>query len=217
MSIQSIVEQNNITVSLLKAQDFTSAVDASTRALKYQREFVAIHPHLAIVDKTVTNELDECLRSSQESDDTMTDNDTDKNAPFIYDQAILFPEALANQDSAAAILIFNAALANQLCAGKVPSRDHSTQLLIKAKGLYELAFKLHPTKHNTLFQFAIMNNVAVIERNLGNEAASKIYFDHLLSFWMCAATNQQHSSQLRCMRGFLWNVLGGKESTAPAA
>lgn len=215
MSLETVIEQNNITVSLLNAQDFSHAVVASTQALRYQKASLSSHPDLIAPDDTFTDELDQWVILSSQFQQRRDDIESNN---FIYDRAILIPDGLTNQDSASAILIFNAALAYQLLAGTVSAQNQCVQFLTKAKSLYELGYNMQPTKHTVLFQFAILNNIAVIERDLGNEATSKNYFDDLWSFWIVTvALNQGSTLQLRYMRGFLSNILGETRDIAHAA
>ena len=153
MNAETLIAKNNCTVSHIEGKDFASALRASVEALSYQKAIVDSYPKVADKAEPV-NVLDRRILCSQDCEEGT--HDIKGKTYFIYDKGIsLTPNALANHDDASAILIFNTALAHQLYASATLYSQPSASelLLVKAKSLYELAFKLHPVRNGAgLFQ-----------------------------------------------------------------
>ena len=104
------------------------------------------------------------------------------------------------------ILVFNTALAHHLLVGH--SDDQTSILFLrKAYKLYELAYNAHDIDGNPLFQFAIINNMAVIDRLLTqNMEAWNARMDYLMSLYV-ALMDRGCTSFVRRMKGFLVNAM----------
>ncbi|KAL3933950.1 MAG: hypothetical protein SGBAC_010179 [Bacillariaceae sp.] len=133
---------------------------------------------------------------------------------FVYQHGISIPPDAKDTVHITPIIIFNSALSHQLFA-----RQHQGEkflsLLKRAKRLYQLAHDAHDTEESVLFQFAVINNTAVIHKTLGDRATSKQCFDYLLSLLMMFV-DRGCGMQLRRMHGFLANLETNTEA-APAA
>ncbi|CAJ1966026.1 unnamed protein product [Cylindrotheca closterium] len=78
-------------------------------------------------------------------------------------------------------------------------------MLLKAKRLYELAYSVHDMDHDPLFQFAVINNIAMIEQMLGNTAVSDDCMDYLVSLFMLLLDQGFHT-HFHHVRGFVANL-----------
>ena len=153
------------------------------------------------------------------------------DSSFVYRHAIqIHPEAVHDKAITTPILIFNAALVHHLSALSRGGRQdydaatataHSTSNgviiseLSQAKRLYELAYGSQTVSGNTLFRFATINNIGMIERQLGNQKQAEYYMNRLLSVLM-VLVNQKRSVELRHLSGF-WSNLTMHKTTASAA
>lgn len=118
------------------------------------------------------------------------------------------------------------------------------RLLLQARELYRMALRSKRCTHQggqscstssaadedgVLFQLAIINNLGVIERELGNVTQSKAYFQSLLSVWgasLVVATEMAMDSyatttdscmlQNHYLQQFLWNAVRKVDSAAAA-
>ena len=131
---------------------------------------------------------------------------------FIYTRGIPLPPAITDLTIVGPILIFNVALSYHL---EAEASGASTEDLHRAKRLYELAYGSQTATENTLFRFAVINNIAVIDRQLGNIQESEYYINQLMSVLMLMV-DQKHGAKLRQLRGFLVN-LPSSSKTAGAA
>jgi hypothetical protein len=73
-------------------------------------------------------------------------------------------------------MIFNSALAHQLSA-----ETSASPAMMKAKLLYRLICNPEDMAQSSLFQYAVINNLGVIEQKMGNASLSYQYFDLLPS------------------------------------
>ncbi|CAJ1964905.1 unnamed protein product [Cylindrotheca closterium] len=211
----AIIELNNLTVDALRQQHFYNAITSSSSALKCYKA----------IQQSTTNELlscsffaapeDYCIDQSMllsEPNPNATGHSTNSST-FIYDLGIPVPPG-ADATIVATILIFNLALAYQLCGNQ---QQYDTKMLLKAKQLYELAHKGLDVDQNVHFHFAIINNIAVIEHQIGNTAASKDNFEYLMSLFMLLVDRGTNSVGLRHMNGFLVNLPSTSVNAAHAA
>ena len=106
-----------------------------------------------------------------------------------------------------ATLIFHSALSHQMYAQEQQDRATSLWYLLKAKRLYEFTTTVNGVMdQNTLFNFAVTNNTAVIELHNGNGALAEEYFEHYLMSVLMLLVDRGCSSKLRNVCGFLRNV-----------
>ena len=143
------------------------------------------------------------------------DADLDIDRTFTYEYGIVMSRRFTDQEILIPIVIFNAALARHLSVEKMPGTPKSIQELQRAKRLYELAYESHSASHNLLFRFATINNIALIEKRLGNNEQSERYIRQLTSVLMLFI-DQKRNAELRQVSGFLVNVLDSS-GTANAA
>ena len=229
MTLQNIIDRNNATLAFLQQQDFHSAVLSSSAAMALlQEEFVERNNPAAFLSTITADDsasdsdyLDQCMllvhvNTSISSDDLYHDD----TPAFVYDLGIAIPPTATGgiqYEAIAAILIFNTALTHQLYAHQLQDKSASQGYLLKSKRLYDLALVAYGDEdHNVLFQFAVTNNIAVIELATGNATLSTEYFENLLSVFMLLV-DQGCSSRLRHLQGFLRNVPSQVVQSASAA
>mmetsp|Transcript_39188 Transcript_39188/g.94762 ORF Transcript_39188/g.94762 Transcript_39188/m.94762 type:complete len:214 (-) Transcript_39188:122-763(-) len=213
MSCTSIIEQNNKTVAFLKAQDFASAVIASSSALT--SHYALENSRNAVGGKSAGGcSLDKCMLLSEVDDnETMEDTDT----TFIYKHGILLHPSVTEFNSITSILVFNTALAHHLAAEtNCHSSTATGTMLHRARRLYELAYDSQKLDSNLLFQFAVINNIAVVEQRIANNTTlSPQCFEYLMSVLM-VLVDRGCVMRLRHVRGFLHNVILTTEVAAAA-
>ncbi|CAJ1934498.1 unnamed protein product [Cylindrotheca closterium] len=193
---ESVLDQNNMTVALLRDEDFSHAIVESSEALRCLRRCESALHDLP-TNKDYTGALDQCLILS-----AIGENMAESGKPFIFDHGILLPLTMTDYTTISAILVFNSALSHQLWATQNPA--YAPGYLMKARQLYHLAYRMEDVEHNVMFQIAIINNMVVIERSLGNEADSKKDFDLLLSLWILLL-DLGYGPRLYAVRGFIAN------------
>lgn len=184
MTVGPISDQNNQTLTFLRNDDFEKATYSSCLALRYQRAL--------LLDDTSTSEshdsdtetssqrLDDCMVVSQE----LIGYGSSSSHSFIYRHGIPIPSTMTDDKIISAILVFNAALAYQLSAMSQRGTPNAAISLAKAKQIYELIFRCGEhisLNDNVLFQFALINNIAVITREQGNVAEANRLFDCLMT------------------------------------
>ena len=127
-----------------------------------------------------------------------------RSGTFIYHHAVIIPPPLeVDSTILTAILIFNAALAHHELAEH--SLCYRTRLLERAKQLYELAYDSCDLEQNLLFQFAFINNIAVIEREIGIFSNANEYFDYLMSL-IILFVDRGCDLRLRHFKGCVANI-----------
>lgn len=231
MSLMAITKQNNETVAFLRNGEYYKAVEASMAALKCYRSRPGYssrsssscyycsqeHPHHQQQHQhhhhpECESILDQCMLLSEIDAGSKTQN----IGGFIYQHGIMLLHGIeeADPNSTTAILVFNAALANHMHAIYQQQEDPRKGLQ-KARRLYELAYSADDVDNNILFQFAVINNLMMIDRALGNMAFSNACFGYLLSIFMLFVDQgcDMHLLHVRC---FLSN-LPHTASTAIAA
>ncbi|CAJ1936095.1 unnamed protein product [Cylindrotheca closterium] len=225
MSLKIVIEQNNRTITCLKDQDFSSALESSSEALRLYHSAL-VHsseedecPPPSMTAHTDSDYLDQCLLQSEVVDD---ETEAKAHQPFIYRSAIPLPPSIITDSAAmvAPILIFNIALAYHLRAddddGTTPGHQISLKGLHKARCLYEKAYEAHGIDQNVLFQFVILNNIAIIDQRMGNYAMMQSCFEHLTSLFMLLV-DQGCSVRLRHIVGFLSNLSSAAQPASAAA
>ncbi|CAJ1939309.1 unnamed protein product [Cylindrotheca closterium] len=211
MSFQSIIDLNTRTVELIQQQNYAGAIEASSKALRLQKSNLPeLDNHLLSTTDNGAHPgfLDRCMLLTETDDNAATAADT-----FIYGTAICLPPTVTDNSLVSAILIFNSALAYQLYADTQAS---PVELLLRAKRLYGLAAQLRGVDRNILFQFAVINNSAVIERKIGDKNTATSYFEYLMEIFL-VLIDRGCSKQLSQIRGFLNNVPKHNDNSAAAA
>jgi hypothetical protein len=134
-------------------------------------------------------------------------------AGFIYRYGIMLQPTMTDTAVITAALIFNSALAHHLLALQL----HQYESLHKARRLYVLASNAHDMEHNILFQFAVINNVLMIDRQVaGHDANVSIdCLEHLISLFMIMV-DQGCDMHLRHVDGFLMNLPSNAQTAAAA-
>ncbi|KAL3941831.1 MAG: hypothetical protein SGBAC_003877 [Bacillariaceae sp.] len=190
MNINTIIERNNQTITCLNANDYLAAIDSSSmllRSLLQGSEIMNLSEsddgELRLDDERYesggVDHLDQHMLVSAVNECRSSVHDT--NSAFIYDHGIpISPSVAVDAATLSAIAIFNAALAYHLAAESGESLTPSESLQ-KAQRLYHLGYQADAMSQSRLFQFAVINNLAVVERRLGNTALSYGYYDYLSS------------------------------------
>mmetsp|Transcript_3688 Transcript_3688/g.8487 ORF Transcript_3688/g.8487 Transcript_3688/m.8487 type:complete len:204 (-) Transcript_3688:164-775(-) len=188
-SISAIIEKNNQTIAFFNANDYLNAIESSTLALSSLQEEAKTNPPENGEESNIDdshpesgiNRLDQCVLLSAAISEhrTAIHHDTNNSDLFIYDHGISIPPSTkVDIQTLSAIVIFNTALAYHLAA-ESQDAPTSTESLHKAKRLYHLAYHVDTSSRSLLFQFAVINNLGVVERKLGNTAVSNQFFDYL--------------------------------------
>ena len=103
-------------------------------------------------------------------------------------------------------IIFNAALAYHLLAIHEKNQD-SLAYLHKAKKLYGLAYDAQDVKRpSILFQFAVINNIAMIDYAIDNLAPSRKIFEHMLSVMIAVRDERRALPYISHLQIFLGNM-----------
>ncbi|CAJ1968506.1 unnamed protein product [Cylindrotheca closterium] len=203
MNFKTIIEQNDETLAFLRTRDYSKAAVASSTALKCLR---SLQEQCAGASKGCCNELysstcsdglDQCMLLSKVEDESSFE----ANDEFIYKHGISLHSEVIGAEIITSVLLFNTALAHHMLA--IEQQQH--QALLKAKRLYELAYSAYEMDHNILFQFAVINNIVVIDRKLGNEVMPNECLAHLISLFM-VFVDQGCNMHLRHVQGFLVNL-----------
>mmetsp|Transcript_3685 Transcript_3685/g.8483 ORF Transcript_3685/g.8483 Transcript_3685/m.8483 type:complete len:201 (-) Transcript_3685:202-804(-) len=189
-SISAIIEKNNQTIAFFNANDYLNAIESSTLALTSLREASENNPPENDEESNIgeshaessdINRLDEYVLLSAVSEHrrAIHDDTTNSDYSIIYDHGISIPpSATVDIKTLSAILIFNTALAHHLAA-ESQHTPTPTEALHKAKDLYRLAYYVDTSTRSMLFEFAVINNLGVVERTLGYTAVSNQLFDYL--------------------------------------
>ena len=208
MSLRNIIELNNEAVSLLACQQFRAAIRLTTSAMQHQLQVLtgsaqqrSTHTHTAI---------DGCMMMSDRIPSVGASDDT-----FVYQNGILLPSNITDISVILPILLFNAALAQQLfSASSSDGQSMSQPALPRARRLYQLALSDHCDCCNPAFRVAVYNNVGVICRQIGGEEGEAL-FDYLEAFalYLVAAGRVHH---IQKVNGF-WANIRPSNRQAPAA
>ncbi|CAJ1933053.1 unnamed protein product [Cylindrotheca closterium] len=209
---KTLIELNDATVAFLQSgEDLPKALESSILALSYNRTFLEGET----VSSQSNSSLDECMLLSATGSDPST---AVKSGTFIYDHAVIIPTTIEiDATIVTAILVFNAALANhELAESNRLYHGTRVRLLTRAKHLYQLAYISCDLEQNPLFQFALINNIAVIEREIGNVSTANECFAYLFSL-LIVFVDQGYDLRLRLVHGFVANVPFSIKNAAPAA
>lgn len=205
MSVSIVINQNNQTLRFLEEEDYSNAVASSMAALASLKASQTLQEPSSSQSRTQPDNgsLDQYILLNDHGEDETELESIRPMNKFIYKHGILLPPTASDVATMAPLLIFNTALAHHLAseASGSPTKD-----LQKAKHLYEIAYKSQETTaQNTLFRFATVNNIAVIDRELGNIEQSNHQIDQLISALM-VLVDQQRGAELRQLRWFLVNL-----------
>lgn len=206
--------QNNTAVAHLRENDIQYARLLCIHALQEQRTIVQAQELGFESSSSPSNNgtstqgrIDQCMSLLD------PDEHQEEHYSFLYRTGILIPTTETDPAIITAIILFNTALCHHLLADQ--DSAHAPNLLLKARQLYELAHRTQDTDTNTMFEFAILNNVAMIYREFGEALAANEVFHNMLSTWMLLL-DRQGTSCLRRVSGFLLN-LSNTHTFAPAA
>lgn len=210
MSLQTAIELNNHSVSLLSSKLSLEAIETSLSAIQqfqvHLRAIVSeedsqntIHHHQRTIDLCMsTGGLDEV-----DSEDTCTCH------WFIYQNGIMLPSNISDTAAIKSVLIFNAALAHQLSARSCcDERDVSERFLLRARELYQLAFRGQCNHCDPAFRVAMVNNLGVIYEHIGDHdhrQASENLFRYLESFAMYFLSSGR-CHEMQKVNGFWANI-----------
>ena len=205
MTFDFLIEQNKRTLAFLKTLHFTNAIESSSYALQYQKALdeAASSPQSSLGYNNGNDSVDQCMLLSEINDCAPHDADP---SIFVYDHGIVIPPLSVTDPSVVTpILIFNTALAYHMAveAGHITAHEASWQ---KARRLYELAYHSNDDMDsNVLFQCVLINNVAMIDRKMGNMATSTACLEYLLSVLMIVV-DRGCNLHLQHVQGCLVNI-----------
>lgn len=217
MTLQMMIKQNNTTIAFLEQQKYYDALASSTAAMALLQEETRTRissDTTAVSSSTVTacpRLLDQCMLLSTYSIHRMDGPDCD-DIPFVYDRGIIIPSSSISStlpiELLSAILIFNSALAHQLYAQEQREEEETSRMLARSKRLYELSYQAwldwdSERRANILFEFAVLNNLAVIEYQTDNLEVSEEYFEYLEPLWTLLLFQQMLLPQI--LPGYLRN------------
>eukprot|EP00526_Cylindrotheca_closterium_P020728 CAMPEP_0113658906 /NCGR_PEP_ID=MMETSP0017_2-20120614/32032_1 /TAXON_ID=2856 /ORGANISM="Cylindrotheca closterium" /LENGTH=203 /DNA_ID=CAMNT_0000573337 /DNA_START=71 /DNA_END=682 /DNA_ORIENTATION=- /assembly_acc=CAM_ASM_000147 len=189
MTMSSVIEKNNQTIAFFNASDYLNAIESSTLALSSLQQEAELESSENNEEESNIDEsshaaesgidrLDQCVLQTAVSE-YRASIQTGGSCDFIYDHGISIPTSVkVDTDILSAIAIFNSALAHHLAAESLDTPT-STEALQKAQRLYHLAYHVDTSSRSLLFQFAVINNLGVVERKLGNTSVSNQCFDYL--------------------------------------
>lgn len=219
MTFDFLRNQNNMTLASLKTQDFSGAIESALFALRHLKALEAASPTKSSSVEEGSDCLDQCMLLS-EVKETVPQHDDATHHGFVYDHGIFIHSSLSDCDYSivAPILIFNTALTYHLAVGAGYSTTPN-ETLQKARQLYELANKSlvenDMLDSNNLFQFAVINNIAMIDRRMGNLEMSNECLEYLMTFWMLLV-DSGCTMHLRHVQGFLINIPSSSTTAAAA-
>ena len=210
MSLRNIIEWNNEAVSLLACQQFRAAIRLTTSAMQQLQVLTgsaqqrSTHTHTAI---------DGCMMMSDRIPSVGASDDT-----FVYQNGILLPSNITDISVILPILLFNAALAQQLfSASSSDGQSMSQPALPRARRLYQLALSDHCDCCNPAFRVAATNNLGVLCRQIGGDdhEEGEALFDYLEAFALYILTTGR-AHQIRKVNGFWANIRPGSRRAAAA-
>ncbi|KAL3932108.1 MAG: hypothetical protein SGBAC_011002 [Bacillariaceae sp.] len=209
MDIKEAIHLNNQVASLLESNRFREALYVSCTAMElFQNQQSTAKQGSFGGNKSAIDQHMLASGGDCSSDDTSDD--------FVYGHGVVLPLNTLDGTVITPVLIFNCALCHHLGARHCNEYSTSQAFLNKARRLYEIAYSEQDQVWNTLFKFAIVNNVGVIHKQLGSNEEAEACFNHLTSISMVYSISDE-SKHLQCVQGFWKNVLGNGSSIAPAA
>lgn len=208
MATDVVITLNNLAVAQLRANNIIDAKLLCIAALEREHSITSEgrtpeEGHLpAFIGTSVVSRVDEYMLLL----DPDERHEIEEATSFIYRTGIAIPAGETDPSVITPILVFNTALTHHMLAEQYSACAHYH--LQKAYELYELALRSQDTDTNLLFEFAILNNLGMIHREIGAEPTANVYFGYLLSAWMMFL-DQQSSLRMRHVRGFLLNLPTG--------
>ena len=195
--------------------DIFNAVANNNRGanLVDEGDYLSALPEISSALRCVKNGLRDCIEDEQEGSfdldslmakprEALVHASRNNDGYFVYDQAIRIPELFSAPTShdkqvCAAISIFNLALAHHLHG--LTTTHKSEVFLIKAAKLYEFGIQVQQgVVGNALcsfFYLVILNNLADVERRLGNDSKSLKFCEEVLEMLMLLADSQNEPSK----------------------
>lgn len=139
----------------------------------------------------------------------------------IHLSSTIFDCEIEHCEKLSCVILYNLALAHHLRAMEEQNETSRRSGLRKALTLYEHAHQILVSQEidvSLLYSMAIVCNLGQIHHMTGNEPASQIYFQHLLSA-ILYAVDCGEGGKLKPLDGFFRNVMPliARDSTAPAA
>lgn len=195
MMFTTIIERNNEAVAFLREQDFSKAIERSWEVLKEHRSRQAVlrEPYYYSISSrqartTHIDHLNQCMLLSDINCRSAT---TDaEGVVFIYRNGILLHSEMTDPNMITPVLIFNSSLAFHMLAIQYEEdnqKELAHQALQKARRLYTLAYDACDNlDHNLLFQFVLINNLAMIDRQLRTTSirTGVVCLRHLFAIYM---------------------------------
>lgn len=200
MTLSKAIEISNQAVSLLACGQVYEALQLSSHAMDLFQQLGIADQGAEPARDSETGPIDQCmlLQGNPFLDDAQD--------VFVYRRGVWLPSMVENPSFVVTpVLIFNSALAHLALAIAIDEPALRLRLLDKALRLYRLAYNGEGKGNNTSFRFAILNNMGVIYRMLGEEAQAKECFDCLVSTMM-VLTQLGASEHLGHLHNFWANV-----------
>lgn len=188
-SLQRLAAQkNNEAVLQLSAGVMVDAIKNFTLALNISRQCMGDDHGDETEQEGSAVSLDQYMACSEEIPSLESQ---DSDCCYVHRQGIPIPlDAASGYYSCvmmSSVIIYNLALAQQLSCSSPDTRRNPAKL-IKAARLYDLAFNMQRNDENlgdnVCFTLAIVNNLGVVYRELGDLEAARKCFEHVLSTLM---------------------------------
>ncbi|KAL3935810.1 MAG: hypothetical protein SGBAC_008747 [Bacillariaceae sp.] len=215
--LETVITRNNQVVSLLDCGQFHEAVHLASTAMELFQE-ITISEDEDLLEKEHSNpSIDHCMLARGNSSREEASDDTDFN--YIYQRGISLPSAMVEDPTRVPpTLIFNSALSHHLLAAAVHEPQMRQHLFDKAIKLYKLAYTIEQSgdyKNNNIFKMAVLNNLGVICRVLGQEEQAQECFDYLVSMMMQLVHLGVCDEMMKHLNGVWANLV--VQNIAPAA
>jgi hypothetical protein len=218
-----IIAKNNHAVALIEAGNYEDAISNLSHTLTTFRQMVINHDTTSN-ESVLKTSLDACMESTPVS--AVVRDVSSAVDIFLYENGIAIPgnfisSGFHETTMVSCIIVFNLALAQHLYyRSSKPTNVARHSSLHKALRLYDLAFKLQREarmQDSVMFSLAVVNNVALVHRQLRDEQAATKCFEFVLSLLMYM-TDCGHSNVF-VLEGFFLNVsnLICQPRVAPAA
>ncbi|CAJ1970484.1 unnamed protein product [Cylindrotheca closterium] len=222
MSLQTVINQNQQTIAFLEAKEYYSAIVSSSSALQclrsvppmqheeHEGNLLLVPAAKSSVSPSSDNAIDHCmLFANIQGHDDIRGNQT-----FMYSHAIPLPPNVTDHATITLLLIFNAALAHHLVA--MQDKEDSPRFLRRANQLYTLAYNSsEDIEQNPLFLFAVYNNTALVDLQIGDKDSWNPCVEHLVSIYM-VMVDEGCTSRLRHLQGFLESLVSSTPTAAAA-
>lgn len=214
-TIQQIIAEGNSICDLIEAgQHSVAATELFSTLSELKRSMSQADQEGGSINAS----LDQCMKTKSLPSPFMECDEefTTSRPEFVFQRPIRIPTNIGSSYNeiifVSCIVIFNLAIAYHL--------QGDNESLRKALKLYEVSFNLQREQqfdNNVLFILATINNLGLIHRELHDEQASRMCFEHVLSTLMyltdCGAASDGQ------LDGFFRNISGvvSQGRAAPAA